>query len=677
MIIKHIEIAGFRGVRDIVRLDLPGGFAVITGRNGAGKSSVCDALEYALRGRLPGDLADKEKGEGWTDYVWWRGGDAPSHRHVKVQFDGPDGEFELARTYESSPEEKVIRRLFNSDRAPANPIDELCRTTIIRDDSIEQLSVALQEADRFAFVRNALGTASLRAVEARIGALSKVLEGRRKSAETSYGAARTRVSDATAALSAAKAQAGRIEGALDAEVTLRFITSLGDAPLVDVVDRSRLLLAELYVKQASMRAIIPRWSALQESRQAEGTADARARANMLAREIETASKAMAVAAEAASALEARLELAKGSDRHWTSLAELQEHGGRVGLQNGRCPLCASSVDGSRFDARLGEMRRQVDEHSRLTRELVAQRIEAQATAARAQQELERLQRDQRKATAVADALDKEESSVNRALREIVPEHLVTGITKDALLAVAEDLEVRVEALQKAMATVEAARVVERVAALERDQQAALQDADDAEKALQRAEAAVGKVGKASAAIRRTLGEIVDERLAELSPLFREMYARLRPHPEWHDIDYRVRGDVKRFLSLQVGEALNPRFLFSAGQRRAAGLAFLLSVHLARRWSSLKTLFLDDPVQHIDDFRALHFAEVLTAMRKRGCQVVCTVEDEALADMLCRRLRAVGGEGGVKITLGYESGRGVRVLRQDPISPYSPAILIAG
>lgn len=128
---------------------------------------------------------------------------------------------------------------------------------------------------------------------------------------------------------------------------------------------------------------------------------------------------------------------------------------------------------------------------------------------------------------------------------------------------------------------------------------------------------------------------------------------------------------------RVGDALNPRFVFSSGQRRAAGLAFLLSVYLARPWSRMRTLVLDDPVQHIDDSRALHFAKVLTAMRRTGRQVVCTIEDESLADLLCRRLRALDSEGGVKITMGYESGKGGRVIRTERITPHAPRILVAG
>jgi len=44
-------------------------------------------------------------------------------------------------------------------------------------------------------------------------------------------------------------------------------------------------------------------------------------------------------------------------------------------------------------------------------------------------------------------------------------------------------------------------------------------------------------------------------------------------------------------------------------------------------------------QHIDDYRALNLVEVLAAVRRQGRQVIVAVEDSALADLLCRRLRS--------------------------------------
>ncbi|MES2434876.1 MAG: hypothetical protein V4586_13770 [Pseudomonadota bacterium] len=117
----------------------------------------------------------------------------------------------------------------------------------------------------------------------------------------------------------------------------------------------------------------------------------------------------------------------------------------------------------------------------------------------------------------------------------------------------------------------------------------------------------------------------------------ELCKRLRPHPIWRDIEYSVRGDVKRFLTLKVNGEVNPQFVFSSGQRRATGLAFLLSVNLSIAWSKWQSILLDDPVQHVDDFRTVHLAEVLAQLCASGRQVICAVEDSALDDLMCRRL----------------------------------------
>jgi hypothetical protein len=69
------------------------------------------------------------------------------------------------------------------------------------------------------------------------------------------------------------------------------------------------------------------------------------------------------------------------------------------------------------------------------------------------------------------------------------------------------------------------------------------------------------------------------------------------------------GRVRASLNFTVGNGHNVQFLFSSGQRRAAGLAFLLAIHLSRRWCKWQSLLLDDPVQHIDDYRALNLVEV--------------------------------------------------------------------
>src|SRR5579864_4251612 len=92
MKIKEIELSGFRGSKDTITVPLGLGFTVITGRNGSGKSSICDALEYALTGRLSRfAVTDVEGGERIDDYIWWRNGSHPGTRQVRAVFELDDG----------------------------------------------------------------------------------------------------------------------------------------------------------------------------------------------------------------------------------------------------------------------------------------------------------------------------------------------------------------------------------------------------------------------------------------------------------------------------------------------------------------------------------------------------------------------------------------------------------
>jgi ABC-type taurine transport system ATPase subunit len=127
----------------------------------------------------------------------------------------------------------------------------------------------------------------------------------------------------------------------------------------------------------------------------------------------------------------------------------------------------------------------------------------------------------------------------------------------------------------------------------------------------------------------------------------------------------------------VGDGLNPQFVFSSGQRRAAGLAFLLSVHLARAWTPLRSLLLDDPVQHIDDFRALHLVEVLAALRLDHRQIICAVEDTALADLLCRRLVSTSGEPGRRYDIDLGPEGATSVLKATDVPPMPVGVLRSG
>ena len=215
---------------------------------------------------------------------------------------------------------------------------------------------------------------------------------------------------------------------------------------------------------------------------------------------------------------------------------------------------------------------------------------------------------------------------------------------------------------------------DRVLDLERDLEVIKTSSVSAEKQLAKARRVEEQIKEASATLKRIGAEAVEERLAAIRPLFTELYLRLRPHTDWKTVSYAVRGDVRRFLSLRVDEDLNLKFLFSSGQRRATGLAFLISVALSRPWCRFRTLVLDDPIQHVDDFRAVHLVETLAAIRTMRYQLVCAVEDPALAELMTRRLRSSYQETGTLIRMRYVSGDGAQIEEVREITPFEVVIV---
>ena len=79
MKIDFVELAGFRGVRDKLRIDFSDGFVVLAGRNGSGKSTVIDAIDFALSGSINRFAVTDAKGGGLDDHIWWMGDAPPPH----------------------------------------------------------------------------------------------------------------------------------------------------------------------------------------------------------------------------------------------------------------------------------------------------------------------------------------------------------------------------------------------------------------------------------------------------------------------------------------------------------------------------------------------------------------------------------------------------------------------
>ncbi|KAA3623475.1 MAG: chromosome segregation protein SMC, partial [Proteobacteria bacterium] len=212
MKLDFIEVCGFRGFREKVRVAFGAGFTVITGRNGVGKSTLCDAVEFALTGSIDKYAVEKAAQERLDDYLWWRGEGSPSDHYVTASFRKDNGEtFLITRTRKSgadkSPRE-IEDALCHSVR-PDDAIRQLCSTSIIRDEWIAALSLDLSETERFELVRSALGPVQGVDFGVKAKAVLKNIETAHDARQNAYTNARAQLTNALTQLSEAKEAIGR------------------------------------------------------------------------------------------------------------------------------------------------------------------------------------------------------------------------------------------------------------------------------------------------------------------------------------------------------------------------------------------------------------------------------------------------------------------------------------
>ena len=676
MIIESIEVCGFRGFRDKARLECGRGFTVISGRNGAGKSTLCDAVEFAVTGTIEKYVVEKAAHESLEDYIWWRGNGIPERQYVAVTFSADDGsQFTVTRSSESGVDisAEEIRAALCRGSAPEDALKQLMRTTIIRDEWITALSLDLTETKRFEFVRGALGDAEGVDLASKAAEVVSELQVASKRRESEYEAAHARLADFISQHSEARAALGRSE---DLEWALQVVSAyLGDGK-TDVslglsAGRGALVEGRVGLERKGEGLDLAR--ELAEVKERYYSPDAVKYRETVVQKVEHARERKSQVDATLAVTREELATAEEADRTASSLGQLLEHGEQLGLHSGHCPLCAVGRSLDEFRAGLEMARRRLEALSSGVQSAREKLTTMQEEVNKRAKELEAAETNMSTIQVQELAIHRQEAALAAFFEKL---GLNLTYTEDSALleeAMNRDRD-RLIDLERALVVLESSQFVSRISQLEHDITEIRQEVDRGAESSSRGRSALAVARDMERTVKRINGEIIDEKLAEISPLLNELYQRLRPHTDWRTIQYHIRGEVRKFLSLRVGDGLNPQFVFSSGQRRAAGIAFLLAVHLARAWTDLRSLILDDPVQHIDDYRSLQLVEVLAALRLEGRQIICAVEDAALADLLCRRLESSLSERGRRVDVGLGSNGRIGILRNVEMSPMPVEVL---
>lgn len=676
MKLAFVEVAGFRGFKDAQRFDFPDGFVVLAGRNGVGKSTVLDAIDFAMTGTIAKYPVKEAKGGGLNEHLWWVGDGKPDDNYVEIGFKDEFGEEHIVRRSRKHGVENLSTSLAN--RLCAETVgteswaDALMRTTLIRDEVITALSLDLPEQARFTAVRAAIGGLTGTDHSDRTNALVLAAKAAESEQNARLGTAQAELSRTLTALTEARSVTERHSDIASAEQTIKSL----EPHVLDITEnRAEALRQRVAERKRSIPILLEALTA------AEGLRDEHVhfQSQEGQSEITIAKENVSQALQKIDRTKAELEVAQNNkakevehDAFTNHMIALLDHGESVGLQHDNCPLCASARSPNEFATAIAEARKKLEERgARVTAvnaELKkAQTIfqESQANLAQHKNTLEEL--DTRKTK-----LDQTISTLGTLFKEWNLEFSMTRLeTVHKLIVQRRDETIQ---LERALFVLEASSAHDRVTKLEtQEKQLRLQIEKELGK-LSAAERTVETTRQINNAAKAVHNEILTEKFDIVMPLLKELYRRLRPHVDWREIEIEFGGHVRASLNFSVGEGKNPQFLFSSGQRRAAGLAFLLAIHLARPWCKWQTLLLDDPVQHIDDYRALNLVEVLSAIRRTGRQIIVAVEDSALADVLCRRLRSTAVEGGRRFDLITANNGSATISNIEEVSPLPSSIL---
>ena len=362
MKLDYVEVCGFRGFRDKVRIDFGGGFTVITGRNGVGKSTLCDAVEFAITGLIDKYAVEKAAKESLADYLWWRGAGKPQAHYVTAAFIRDDGEpFTITRTREGGadrlPEE--IHAALCSGPAPHDALRQLTRTSIIRDEWIAALSLDLSETERFDLVRSALGALEGSEATAKAREVVTAADASHTRNEAAYETARTRLGERLtqqSEIQASLSHSGDLSAAL---ATIAAAVPEAPTDMVARLESARGALADGRVRAARIADAVEAGRellALQRTFDAPDAATAREKAIAAVKLMREAKDIAMAAVEGAEALLVREE---DADAVAASLAILVEHGERLGVHDEHCPLCAARRSSDEFAAGLEAARRRI------------------------------------------------------------------------------------------------------------------------------------------------------------------------------------------------------------------------------------------------------------------------------------------------------------------------------
>jgi DNA repair exonuclease SbcCD ATPase subunit len=700
MKLASLEVEGFRAFARRQQFDLDAGGIVLFGTNGQGKTSLFDAILWALSGNVPRLGEDASR----IVSLYSESGEA----RVSLELRASTGElWRLIRRYDGHQQQL---RLEFSDQtllgpaAQARLLEVLWPTAIGAPDAVATLTGATTRAVYLQqdLVRRFVETES---DQERFNAVSELVGvGRVTELQLALDRARapwTRVTNLRSAeaeplrqrLAALEAQVADLSRAEATDSTStetwtawwsglqRFAIPVG--PVVPLESSEAPQRLDLALKQieAARRAIERRQSAVVALLSDLTTHPPLPLSDRtpLSQALENTETQLRLAREALTEAQTRAAQERRLQVERRELTEELRSLATLALRHlgDRCPVCAQTYDQPATRHRLEQLARSQ------TPEIESPPPPAQDVASRAAA-LEKLEQSRaalalklRQADQAARDYETWRSDRDRRLQEIGIEPTNARLG-DVLQALAQDLETtmkiaREQQVQGERLALSLARVAQRArhAEVHRELVAARQHLEQLDGLVHAREDTAALANTILEALREASTEVVEARLEEIQPLLLRIYARVDAHPSFKSIRYltrvsRGRGRLATSITDPVAQLStdSPESVLSSSQMNALAVSVFLSFNLGMPGLPLQTAMLDDPLQSLDDINLLGLIDLLRRTRQKR-QLLISTHDARFAQLLARKLRPVDdGERTIFVEISAWNREGPTVTLQD-------------
>ena len=698
MRVESVEISGFRAFSGSVRFDLKGDIVLVVGVNGQGKTSIFDAIYWAITGaitrlQLPSSAVSlySPSGEARVEVAL----ESDDGRGVIVTRRS-DGEKDglLVRvggdTFRDSDAENELLRILWPDALVAGEPREALRSALergvyLQQDLITGFLTADTDQDRFNSISELIGAG-------RVTEFQATLERSRRAWSRTTNEQSSRMMDVERRLSRLELQLIELaESHLTAGPSRSewndwwaearsLVVTAPEMPRVDSSDAHSaidLVMAELRARRLFLERRGNRLQELalelQELPSAVGNLDAaHGEAEEASQRLEAARRILA---------EAEAEVAEARRQQLDTLSEREELRlfAEVTLRHlgQNCPVCQQTYDIDTTRERLETVLRDASQPVGLSAsplDLIGLFKDVQAMEERASAAAAALQGAQRQVRVRVDSQER----IRAGLAELsinVPNGSNTArAIESALEENMSDIErVSVVSLQGEARALSLARAGQaaRKAELEREVLQVKNELSIARSEVNARQETGDLVSKMIDGLRDASSALVDDELVRLEPLLQRIYATADPHPEFRIIRLlsRMRQGRGRLLA-EVQDPIHdrrsdaPSAFLSSSQMNVLAVSVFLALNLGISSLPLSVAILDDPLQSLDDLNLLGLIDLLKRMREQR-QLMVSTHDSRFASLLERKLRPVSeSQRTILVELSGWSSDGPRATQRD-------------